>query len=175
MNDNLYIDKLPKLCPNLQLVSIYNMDGCSGVENIYKISNKVNEVIRTLNAINSLTISEIENLTNRVNELLDKGLKEDVQEVINTLVANGQLGAMVKNSIEELRTEVTELREEVANLNMDVAKITNSQTVDIPTYTQDQLVDIVNPVTGSMVVNSTSGKVIIYLNGRWVNLDGTEI
>ena len=137
MNDNnLYIDKLPKLCPNLQLVSIYNMDGCSGVENIYKISNKVNEVIRTLNAINSLTISEIENLTNRVNDLLDKGLKEDVQETINTLVANGQLGAMVRNSIEELKTEIVDLRNEVTNLNMDIAKITNSQTIF---YISDQI------------------------------------
>ena len=73
MNDNnLYIDKLPKLCPNLQLVSIYNMDGCSGVENIYKISNKsltlfvkfsISDMVKLLIAfkvlITSLTLLEI--------------------------------------------------------------------------------------------------------------------
>lgn len=169
------ITKLPDICKDLQLVSVYNIDGTSTMELIYKLAIKMNELIREHNEEKTIMAESILEINETLNKLLTEGLRDEVEQVLIEWKQSGELSDIILNSLGEIELKIEALDRRVTKNELDIATLKNPLAIQLPAYPSTQLDTIPNLKVGMIVFDTTRGKCVLYKDSisKWTNLDGT--
>lgn len=147
---------LLNLRKSLNEISVYDLNVYSSIELYYSIANKINEIIKELNQTNIVVSEELINQNNKLNEMLDIGLKKEVVEKINELIANGFFNELINNSV------FNELNDSIISLEKDLLKLHNNIKekrvfIEKP-YKQINIVENISSINDSKIVVEVDGK-----------------
>lgn len=171
------IIKLPNICNNLELISVYDINGKSSTELIYKFGIKINELIREYNQDKTIMADSILELKNEVNTLLNQGLRDEVEQVLLQWKQSGVLSEMILGAISDIENTVNSFDERITKSEVDILALKNPIVLQLPVYTTTEISQIEGLKIGMVVFDSTRGKCIVYkdnING-WANLDGSRL
>lgn len=171
------IEKLPNICQNLELVSIYNVDGTTTQELVYKLGLKINELVREFNQDKHILSDSILEVHKTVEELLDKGLKDEVEQILIKWKQEGELSDILLDAITDIQLKVDSFDARITKTEIDILSLKSPIIVQLPVYETSKLDEIQGLKPGMIVFDSMRGKCILYkdsLNG-WTNLDGTKL
>lgn len=143
------IDKVQKIRTTLNEISVYNLDVKTALELYYELAKKVNEVINELinfegdvveelqnfNSIINTEINRFENLVSedlrlqneKIQTLLNEGMKEEVVLKVSELISNGTIQDLInKNIFNDLNNKIESAIQQLNNLRYDIVIVGDS-------------------------------------------------
>lgn len=101
-----FVDKLPSICVELELISVYDV-GCKSIpELLYLLSQKINATIESAGHNDRVLEEALAKLQHSVDELLETGIAEDVIEQIQKLLAEGYFAEIIDAYLESVLTDL---------------------------------------------------------------------
>lgn len=117
------IDKLPNLCVDLKLVSVYDSKCYSNEELVYLLCQKINEVIVEQNRFEKVTLLNFEEVWKALKYLLGEGLANEVKVVIESMLDDGRLADIINVTIfKDLNDKIEANKVGISDLNVKVNK-----------------------------------------------------
>lgn len=117
-----FIDELPNICVNLDLVSVYDIDCYTIPELCYMLMRKINDVICTMQHNDGILDNDLKELKAKVDQLLAGGLEDEVRLVLEQMYNDGRLTQLVQEAIADVHRKMNEVLEEVNDLRKKEAK-----------------------------------------------------
>ena len=94
-----FLTSISELRKALSEVSVYDLNVYSAIELYYKISQKLNEVIKEVNRFEGVVDSEIQEEVKQIEYLLNGGLREEVEKRIEELYQEGLFEDLINKTL----------------------------------------------------------------------------
>ena len=143
------IQNIEALKSAINEISVYDLNTYTAIELYYRLANKLNEVINGLLKHEVVVSEEIIKQNECLQYLLNDGLKTEVVDKLNTMIADGTMDELINQTA-------------MANLNNKILKVEKDlkeeMTIDIKDYKMIKILEnIKDPVTDTKMVVEIDG------------------
>lgn len=107
------IELLKEMCNNLELLTEYDIECNNETVLIYKIANKVNELISMWYSNDNKYESKFTEISDKLNYLLGQGMVTEIKKIITDMYTTGKLQELVEGSMVDIRIKLSKNQKEI--------------------------------------------------------------
>ena len=112
----VFVDKLPELCVNLELISVYDTQCYSATEMLYMLANKINSIICNMEHNDTALKAQLEDLNVKLEYLLGEGLADELQKIFERMYADGTLQQLIGESMIDIQYRLEKAEKNIKNM-----------------------------------------------------------